>query len=198
LFLATTLKNAHVTAIDLLPDFLVTLTQRAGEQGLATRISTQTCSMDDLPFSDAQLDLIWSEGAVYNIGFETGIQLWRRFLKPRGFLAVSEITWTTASRPEAIQSYWDAAYPEIATASEKIGILERHGYTPLGYLILPEECWTTGYYQPLQDRFPDFLARHEHSEAAQAIVAAEEEEIALYQRYKDFFSYGFYIAQKSE
>ncbi len=35
LFLATTLKNAHVTAIDLLPDFLVTLTQRAGEQGLA-------------------------------------------------------------------------------------------------------------------------------------------------------------------
>jgi len=37
--------------------------------------------MDDLPFQDEELDLIWSEGAIYNIGFERGLIEWRKFLK---------------------------------------------------------------------------------------------------------------------
>ncbi|MGA1561585.1 MAG: SAM-dependent methyltransferase, partial [Gammaproteobacteria bacterium] len=141
------------------------------------------------------LDVIWSEGAIYNIGFERGVREWKRFLKPGGILAASELTWLTHERPEPLQAHWDAQYPEVATASHKIAILEQHGYRLLGYFPLPDDCWMENYYQPLRDSFADFLKRH-HSDAARAIVAEEEGEIALYERYRGFVSYGFYIAQR--
>ena len=47
--------------------------------------------MDNLPFQDEELDLIWSEGAIYNIGFERGMNEWNRFLKKGGFIAVTDL-----------------------------------------------------------------------------------------------------------
>ena len=44
--------------------------------------------------------------------------------------------------------------------------------------------------------FAEFLARNVNSENAQAIVAAEKKEIALYERFKEQYSYGVYIARK--
>ena len=108
----------------------------------------------------------------------------------------SEITWLTDSRPEKIQAYWDHAYPEIDTASNKIAQLENAGYTPIAYFTLPENCWLENYYRPLQDSFASFLKRNGNSKAARAIVAAEREEIALYETFRDYYSYGMYIAQK--
>jgi hypothetical protein len=46
--------------------------------------------MDNLSFRDEELDLIWSEGAIYNIGFERGLREWRKYLKAEGYIAVSE------------------------------------------------------------------------------------------------------------
>ncbi len=188
--------DANITAVDLLPDFLTELELRAQRAGLDGRIRTLAQSMDDLQFEDASLDAIWSEGAIYNIGFETGIRSWRRFLKPGGVLAVSELTWLTAQRPTKIGSFWNQAYPEVATASEKIRLLEAHGYAPLGYFPLPETCWLKNYYRPMQQRFEAFLDRHDHSEAARALVAADRQEIALYEEFSDFVGYGYYVARK--
>lgn len=187
--------DARITAVDFLPSFLDVLRQRAQAQGLG-RIITLEASMDALPFTDASFDVIWSEGAVYNMGFEAGIAAWKRFLKPGGKLVLSEITWTTAARPQTITDYWAAQYPEIDTASAKLAVLERHGYRPEGYFLLPFCCWQEHYYGPLRERFPAFLDRHGHSPQAAAIVAAEEEEMALYQRYGQFYSYGMYVAAK--
>ena len=187
--------DARITAVDFLPSFLDVLRQRAQAQGLG-RIITLEASMDALPFTDASFDVIWSEGAVYNMGFEAGIAAWKRFLKPGGKLVLSEITWTTAARPQTITDYWTAQYPEIDTASAKLAVLERHGYRPEGYFLLPFCCWQEHYYGPLRERFPAFLDRHGYSPQAAAIVAAEEEEMALYQRYGQFYSYGMYVAAK--
>jgi SAM-dependent methyltransferase len=61
--------------------------------------------METLPFTEGEFDVIWSEGAVYNMGFEAGVSAWRRFLKPGGKLIVSEITWLSATRPPELQSH---------------------------------------------------------------------------------------------
>lgn len=196
LVLAQQLKNAQITAVDFLPEFLQVLQESAQKAGMAERISTLSVSMDELPFQSETYDLIWSEGAIYNIGFEKGIQDWYRYLKTGGLLVVSEITWTTDVRPQAIQDHWQAEYQEINTASAKLAQLEKNGYSPIGYFTLPEECWFDQYYQPMQAGFKEFLARHENSDAAQAIVAAEQYEIELYQQYKAYYSYGMYISKK--
>ena len=189
--------NARITAVDFLPDFLDILEASAENLSLTEKISTLACTMDKLPFNDEEYDVIWSEGAIYNIGFEKGIKNWKRFLKTGGLLVVSEITWITAARPPEVQEYWENEYPEIDTASSKIGILEKNGYSPVAYFVLPEHCWLDNYYRPLQGSFEGFLKRNGYSEKAQALVNAEKKEIALYETYKAHYSYGVYIAKKS-
>jgi cyclopropane fatty-acyl-phospholipid synthase-like methyltransferase len=190
------LLSARITAVDFLQDFLGTLENRADKMGLSDKIRTLNCSMDNLPFGDEEYDVIWSEGAIYNIGFKKGVKDWKRFLKTGGMMVVSEITWLTADRPSELQEYWKNEYPEINTASSKIDILEKNGYSPVAYFVLPEHCWLDDYYRPMQDGFEAFLKRNGNSEKAQAIVNAEKKEIALYEKYKAHYSYGVYIARK--
>ena len=188
--------NATITAVDLFPQFLNILKAKAGKKGLADKIRTLACSMDDLPFEENSLDAIWAEGAIYNLGFEKGVTYFKRFLKPGGILAASEITWLIRDRPDEIASFWNREYPEIATPAEKIGILEAQDFILKGYFPLPETCWIDHYYTPLQSRFEGFLARHV-TEEARAIVDADTNEIELYKKYGRYYSYGFYIAQKA-
>lgn len=196
LLLARLLKRARITAVDFLPDFLAVLKERAESLGVADRITPLAGSIDDLPFAEEELDVIWSEGAIYNIGFENGVANWRRYLKAGGLLVVSEITWITGARPPELQAYWQHEYPEIDTSSAKIRLLEKHGYSPIGYFTLPESCWLDHYYGPLRERFDDFLERHGNSDEARAIVAAEQSEIALYETHRAHYSYGVYVARK--
>lgn len=188
--------DAEITAVDFLAEFLDELQSRALDEGVASKIITLNCAMDELPFAAQEFDAIWSEGAIYNMGFEAGVTAWKRFLKPGGKLIVSEMTWLSATRPPELQSYWDEAYPEIDVASAKIGILERYGYCPEAYFVLPTHCWLENYYRPMQGRFDGFLERHGWSEEARAVVAGEEEEIALYEKYCTYYSYGVYVAKK--
>ena len=188
--------NASITAVDFLPEFIEVLERRAENEKLGHKIRTLAASMEKLPFADSEYDVIWSEGAIYNIGFARGVREWKRYLKPGGTLVVSEITWTTGSRPEELEQYWKSAYPEIDTASAKLSLLETSGYHPLAYFVLPRHCWLDNYYRPLQARFPGFLEQHAQDEKARSIVAAEKEEIALYEKYHAFYSYGVYIARK--
>jgi ubiquinone/menaquinone biosynthesis C-methylase UbiE len=188
--------NARITAVDFLPDFVEVLKANAENEGLTKKINPIVCSMDNLQFDHEEYDVIWSEGAIYNIGFENGIRDWKRFLKPGGLLVVSEITWTTNDRPFEIQKYWESEYPEISTASSKISILENRGYSPVAYFVLPERCWLDNYYRPMQNSFAEFLARNANNDQAQAIVEAEKKEIALYEKFKKHYSYGVYIARK--
>jgi SAM-dependent methyltransferase len=190
--------KGHITAVDLFPGFLEKLNERAEEKDLSNRITTLARSMEDLPFEEGSLDIIWSEGAVYIMGFEKGVQDWKRFLKPGGYLAVSEISWLTAARPAELEAFWNKEYPEVGTVSEKIRVLETNGYTPVAHFILPPECWIDHYYQPIRQDIPAFLERHAHSEAARQLVEGEQEERAFYEKYQQYYSYGFYIARKLE
>jgi len=188
--------DAEITSVDFLQDFLDILEQQAQDAELNSRITTLCASMDDLPFTEESFDVLWSEGAIYNIGFAKGVQDWKKYLKQGGVLVASEITWTTDQRPQALEDYWEHAYPEIDTASNKMAVLECAGYQPLGYFVLPEECWLDNYYNPLQASYDDFLERHGSSETAKAIIAGEKEEVQMYENYKAYYSYGVYIARK--
>ncbi|NEQ49138.1 MAG: methyltransferase domain-containing protein [Leptolyngbya sp. SIO3F4] len=190
--------SGNITAVDLFPSLLDELNDQVWAKGLENRIQTRSESMENLSFESGSLDLIWSEGAIYNMGFENGIRQWKQYLKPQGYLAVSELTWITPERPAEIEKYWTQEYPEIDTAAIKIRLLEKHGYTLTGYFHLPRESWWEHYYMPLQACFAPFLERQAHTEAARNIVAEHQQEIELFEKYHAYFSYGFYIARNNE
>jgi SAM-dependent methyltransferase len=145
--------DARVVAIDAAPAFVERLRERADREGLGDRIDARVGSMESPPIGEASLDLIWSEGAIYNMGFGAGVRAWRRFLRPGGVLAVSELTWTTAGRPAEVERHWTREYPGIATVSQNLRTLEREGYAPLGFFFLPRRCWEANYYAPLRAGF---------------------------------------------
>ena len=190
--------NGQITAVDLSPEFLNELTEKSQKLGLTNKIITLEKSMDDLPFNNEEFDMIWSEGAIYNIGFESGIKKWKDFLKVGGYLAVSELTWITNSRPKAVEDFWKQEYPEVDTAANKIKLLEDNGYTLEGYFYLTKDSWIENYYNPIKDRFYNFLERNNNSELAMKVVEEYKAEIDLYQKFNDYYSYGFYIARKNE
>lgn len=188
--------EGQITALDLFPEFLEKLNEQSKALGLQEKITTLQSPMETLPFGKEEFDIIWSEGAVYIIGFEEGVKKWKAHLKVGGYIALSEITWITHTRPAEIEEYWNNAYPQIDTASHKIKILEENGFSPLGYFFLPQSSWIDNYYAPITKRMEAFLEKHQHSSPAKDLAENEKEEIRIYEKYKDYFSYGFYIAKK--
>lgn len=186
----------HITGIDLFADFITLFSSNSRKLNLQHRVKGIVGSMDNLPFRNEELDLIWSEGAIYNIGFERGINEWHRFLKPGGFIAVSEASWFTEERPAEIENFWQDAYPEIDIISHKVKQMQQAGYIPVATFVLPEECWTDHFYVPQVSAQEKFLRKYSGNKTAENLVENQRHEAELYGRYKEFYGYVFYIGKK--
>jgi SAM-dependent methyltransferase len=151
--------------------------------------------MDNLPFQDGELDLMWSEGAIYNIGFERGLNEWRKFLKIGGYIAVSEVSWFTEERPAEIDEFWMDAYPEIDTIANKVAQMQKAGYIPVATFILPENCWTEHFYAPQVNAQKVFLEQNADNKSAVEFIANQRHEAQLYYKYKGYYGYVFYIGK---
>lgn len=193
----TLAKNtkAHITAVDMMQQFLETLIKKAKENNLIDRITAKEMLMDNLTFDENSFDVIWSEGAVYNIGFEKGLTLWRKYLKDNGYIAVSEISWLTDTRPEEIEQYWVNAYSEIDTIENKLSVIEKCGYTSVAHFVLNEKCWLN-YYQPLLENAEEFLKKYDYADEVKEFLELGKNKVDMYNRFKDYYSYVFYIAKK--
>ena len=64
------------------------------------------CIRDSLSFQKEEFDLIWSEGAIDNIGFEKGLTYWNGFLKKNGYVVVTCPSWFTRERPAEAEKFW--------------------------------------------------------------------------------------------
>lgn len=192
--LANNLKGA-ITAVDLIPEFIDALAGKVKQLEMEKRFRLVNASMDELPFSENELDLIWAEGSIYNIGYERGLNEWHKYLKTDGYIVVSEVSWLTQSQPQEIVSYWNTEYPEIAGISKKVDQMQRAGYLPLAHFVMPESSWWS-YYEPIKNQMKIFLKRHSYSETAKQFVDFLKDEIAQYTTYKEHYGYVFYIGQK--
>ncbi|MDL2205415.1 class I SAM-dependent methyltransferase [Eubacteriales bacterium OttesenSCG-928-N13] len=184
---------AQITAVDLTPMFLEALPERARKCGVAHRVEPVEMSMDALTFPDNSFDLIWAEGCIYHIGFERGLREWKRLLRPDACLVVSEICWLTETRPQELARYWVNAYPEIDTIPAKLKVISDCGYTLLEHFILPESCWTDHYYTPIRERTAAFAEQYGNMEGVRDFLDAGIDEADLYDRYKEYYSYVFFV-----
>lgn len=191
------LPDARATAVDLLPEMIDGLRRRMAAEALADRVTGIVASMESLPFADASFDLLWAEGSIYNVGFERGLEAWRRFLKTGGYVAVTDCSWLCSARPDRMEFFRDN-FPDIDDIAGKIGALQRAGYRPLAHFILPDECWTEEFYLPATLRAREFLEAHNNAPIARVFVKRLEEEIDQYHRYGDLYGYVFYIGQKTD
>ena len=148
IFLVNNTK-AHITSIDIVPVFLEELKKKVRENQLSKRVTVRLQSMDKLDYTDNTFDLFWSENSIHHIGFSRGLREWYRYIKPGGYIVVSDLSWLTEKRPKELESYWYSIAKGIDTIENKIAVMQELGYELLGHFILPDECWLDDYYQEM-------------------------------------------------
>lgn len=184
-----------IIGVDSCQDFINRFEQNALDKKLQDKAKGIIGDMKDLPFQEGELDLIWAEGSIYNIGFERGLNEWRKYLKQGGYVAITENTWFTDERPDEIEEFWQKAYPEIDTISNKVAQMQKAGFLTVATFVVPEICWTD-YYSAMQKTHKSFLKKYKGNKTAEGFIDYQKYEAELYDKYKAYYGFVFYIGKK--
>lgn len=187
--------QCEIIGIDVWQDFINKFNQNSLNLNLQNRVKGIVGNMENLPFKEEELDLIWAEGSIYNIGFECGLNEWRKFLKMGGYIAVTENTWFREERPDEIQEFWQKTYPEIDTIPNKVAQMQKAGYLPIATYMLPETIWTD-YYTKQALNIDSFIKKHKGNKTVEEFASSQRYEAELYYKYKAYYGYMFYIGKK--
>jgi SAM-dependent methyltransferase len=194
LVLAEALRT-KVVAVDNHQPFLDQLQAAARQRNLEHLIETRCEDMATPGMPPGSVDLLWSEGAIYFLGFEHGLRLWRPLLAPGGCVAVSECSWLTGNPPAEAAAFFVAGYPGMAGIAENLERARAAGFGVVDHFTLPPAAWWDEYYAPLARRTTE-LAPEADPELA-SIISETRQEIELYRRHHDSYGYVFYLLRQS-
>ena len=186
---------ASIVAIDTHPPFIDTLNREARRLGIEDRLQARVADMRSLDFADGSFDLIWCEGAIYNVGVERGLRDWRRLLSRDGHVAFTEACWRKPSPPAECAAFWNREYPAIRSVSALLEAVEVCGYAIAGHFPLPATAWWDDYYRPLQQNIRAFRERHRDAPDAQALADQCQHEIDIWHAHSEFYGYEFLVLQ---
>jgi SAM-dependent methyltransferase len=189
---------AEIVAVDNHAPYLEALRARAAEAGMADRVTCVEADMARLDFEEGSFDALWSEGAIFVLGFEKGLRQWRPLLSARGYLAVTEATWLRADPSTEIRRFWEAEYPAITDVSTNLAVIEACGYRSIEHFALPVSAWWADFYLPLEDRVGALEAGYADNAEALGFLQSVRTEIEMYRRYSDEYGYVFYVLRRTD
>ncbi len=151
--------------------------------------------MKDIPGVFPTLDLLWSEGAAYNIGFANALSTWAKAIKPNGFAVLTELCRLREQIPNAVKEFFRSGYPDMQSVPQNIAIAEEAGYKIFNTYTLPREAWVNDYYDVLEPRAKSLV---NHSDVAVRDFAVETlKEIEAFKISEDSYGYVFFVLQRS-
>ena len=152
--------------------------------------------MKTLPFSDETFDIIWSEGAIYNIGFVQGLQTFKKYLKSDGYFAFSEVVWLKQNPPQEVVEFWQHEYPAIGSIDDAFVIIRDTGFILIDHFTLPANDWLENYYAPLLEQIEYLKLHYAEYPSKMQLLNDLVKEAKMYHKYHEFYGYEFYILQK--
>jgi ubiquinone/menaquinone biosynthesis C-methylase UbiE len=169
------LSQGEIIGIDIHQPSLDRLTRKVEQAGLSDRVKAMNCSMFNMDFADESFDIIWAEGSIHVVSFKRGLQEWKRFLKPNGFMVVHD---------------------EKGNSSEKIEQICSCGYELLDYFTLGEDTWWAEYYSPLEKRINEIRVKYADKPRVLALLDKDQREIDMFKKNPKLNSSVFFIMQK--
>ena len=188
--------NGEIVAVDNRQRFLDELTERARDAGVLPQITTVNVSMFDMSFPAESFDLIWSEGAIYIAGFAAGLGAWRRFLKPGGWLAASELSWLVPNPPAEASLFWASKYPGMNSIERNCQIVSDTGYVDADGFVIPADDWWDNYYGPGETRVSALRTKYAGDPDTLAILEDAQREYDLFRAHCDAYGYVFFAMRK--
>jgi len=184
-----------IQAVDSYEPFLNRVEQRAKEKGVGHLVRTHCMDMKNISSVFPTIDLLWAEGAAYNIGFANALTTWSKAIKPDHFAVVSELCWLREKIPDAVQEFFESGYPDMKSVPQNIAIAEEAGYKLFNTYTLPREAWVKGYYDVLEPRAKSLA---NHSDVGVRDFAVETlKEIETFKISEQSYGYVFFVLQRS-
>jgi ubiquinone/menaquinone biosynthesis C-methylase UbiE len=184
--------DGFITAIDTHQPFLDEVEKRATAENVKDNVITKNQSMTELDFEKGSFDIIWSEGAIYIIGFEKGLKYFKQFLKPGGCIAVTELAWIIDKPPEEVKKFWATEYPAMKMIDENMSIIKNSGYKLIDWFVIPETAWMN-YYYPIEKKIAQMREKYVGNTEAIKFLDESQKEIDIFRKFSRTYGYVFYI-----
>ena len=188
--------EGSILALDNHQAYLDELRRRAEAAGLSGRIHPVLKDMRTLTADDGPFDLIWSEGALFIIGFREGLAACRSLLTPGGGLAVSELCWLHPDSPADCRRLFSEMYPDMTDVEAALSAIRASGYELLGYFTLPESAWWTSYYHPVEERLRLLRKRQAGNGENLSLIESVQKEIDTYRQYSAYYGSVFFVMRR--
>lgn len=180
---------AGVVAIDTHAPFIDTLNARFAGDPRVTGHAGDMARLADLP--QAPFDAIWCAGALYFLGVQAGLDLFRPALKPRGVVAFSYPSWFVDAPSQAAVDFWQG-FDGVLTPDRIRAEAQAAGFQVLADRPVGDAAWEA-YYQPLEARIA--ALRPDADAALSAVLNENTTEIDTWRQVRDQTGYQLVVAR---
>ena len=149
-----------------------------------------------MDFGENTFDIIWSEGALYFMGFQNGLRRCHKLLKNDGYLAVTELVYLVNNPPDPIVQYFEKEYPDIMSVKDKIDLIQNEKFHLIANFTLPKSSWLDCFYLPMEEEITRLNKKYRSNKTALDIFEEMKKEIILYKKFSDFYGYEFFVMQR--
>ena len=119
--------------------------------------------MFSMDFPDESFDIIWAEGSIHIVGFKKGLNEWKRYLKPGGYMVVHD---------------------EQGNINEKLALISDCSYEIIGHFMLSQDTWRTEYFDPLEKLVNEFQLKLTGDHKAAEELQQAQDELKMFQQNK--------------
>lgn len=190
------LTSGTIVAVDCHAPSIDRLCATIAERGLSHRIFPEVGDLSNPAHPPASFDLVWSEGALYNIGIEHAARVCYRLLRPGGYLAFTDAVWRSQDPPPEVKASFDEDYPTMGRVPDVLAAVRASGLCLIDHFTLPDEAWWEDFYTPMRHRIAQLRNRYADDREALTVLDQIAQEPEMHQRYSDTYAYEFFVARR--
>lgn len=180
--------DSHAPSIERLQAMLT-------ERSLTQRVRPVVGDMAHPDCAPNSIDLIWSEGALYNIGIENALHVCKGVLRSGGYLAFTDAVWRKDDPPAEVKASFDFDYPNMSRVSDVLLLITKAGFDLIDHFTLPDKAWWDDFYTPMERRIEEFRSSYVADNEALAVLDQLAQEPEMHRRYSDYYAYEFFVAR---
>jgi len=191
------LTKGSIVAIDSHVPSIERLRATVADRALGNRVRAMVGDIAHPDVEAGGFDLVWSEGALYNIGIENALRICQALLRPGGYLAFTDAVWRTEDPPPEVKASFDLDYPGMGRVVDVLAAIGRSGFSLVGHFTLPDRAWWDDFYTPMQHRIEELRGSHARDPEALAVLDQIAQEPEMHRRHSDCYAYEFFVARRS-
>lgn len=194
-FHLASLTKGTIVAVDSHAPLIERLRAKVKKLGLSDRVEARVGDMSELDLLSDSFDLVWSEGALYNMGLTSALPMCADLIRPGGYLAFTEAVWRTTNAPPDVREAF-ADYATMGRVEDVLPIIQESGLSLVDNFDLPDDAWWDDFYSPMERQIEKL--RVKYAGDAEALAALDEvaKEPAMHRHSGDHYGYTFFVVRR--